>query len=184
MFAEKLPEKLRPYSGVIYFMVVLVCAHFFWKLTVKGDDSDTIVSFLGMNISAPFNFMATHVANVTTNILHWLGYEIRQFDNNIIKHTNGEAVRIVWSCSGLKQAYIFVCIIAFYAGNLKKKFWFIPLGLLVVNLVNIARITVITALVKDIPQHFDLMHEYVFKYLFYIILFGMWVVWDEKIVKK
>jgi len=184
MFSEKLPEKLRPYSGVIYFMVVLVCAHFFWKFTVRGDESDTIVTFLGINISNPFSFMATNVANVTANILQFFGYNIQELTNNVLRHDNGVAVRIVWSCSGLKQAYIFICLIAFYNGNFKRKMWYIAVGLLVVYLVNILRITAITALVHSFPNKFDLFHEHIFKYLFYVILFGMWVLWDEKIVRK
>jgi len=181
MFAEKLPEKLRPYAGVIYFMVVLVCAHFFWKLTVHGDDTDTIVTFLGWNISVPFNFMASQVANATFKILQLFGFDINMFDNNVLRHVNGVAVRIVWSCTGLKQAYIFVCIIAFYSGQYKRKLWYIAAGLVVIYIVNILRIAAITALVKPFPEQFELFHEYIFKYLFYVILFGMWVLWDEKI---
>jgi len=181
MFAEKLPEKLRPYSGIIYFLLVLVCAHFFWKITVKGDETDTIVTFLGMNISAPFNFMAAHVAKATAWLLQLFGSDILKCDQNLLRYENGVGVRIVWSCSGLKQAYIFVCIIAFYSGNFKKKLAYIAVGLVVVYLVNILRISAITALVKFYPAQFELMHEYIFKYLFYLILFGMWVLWDEKI---
>ncbi len=181
MFSEKLPEKLRPYIGVIYFMLVLVCAHFFWKLTVRGDDTDTIVTFLGLNISAPFNLMAAHVANSTFKILQLFGFDIDMFENNVIRHANGVAVRIVWSCTGLKQAYIFVCIIAFYKGRYIRKLWYITAGLVVIYVVNILRITAIAALVQPFPEQFELFHEYIFKYLFYVILFGMWVLWDEKI---
>lgn len=183
MFAEKLPEKLRPYSGVIYFMVVLVCAHFFWKLTMKGDESDTVVSFLGMNVSTPFNYMAAHVAKATAFILHSFGSEVHLTSSNVLRHENSVAVRIVWSCTGIKQAFVFFCIIAFYAGNFKSKLWYIPLGLLIVYVINIFRISAITALVEIFPTQFELLHEYLFKYLFYAILFGMWVLWEEKIKK-
>ncbi|MFZ4581612.1 MAG: exosortase/archaeosortase family protein [Paludibacter sp.] len=183
MFEEKLPQKLRPYSGVIYFMVVLVCAHFFWKFTVRGDETDTIVTFFGLNLSAPFNFMATHVATTTAKLLQLFGSEVQLLDSNVLRHTNGVAVRIVWSCTGLKQAYIFVCLIGFYSGNVKQKVWFIPLGLLLVYVINIMRISAITALVESFPAQFELLHEYFFKYLFYAILFGMWVLWEEKIKK-
>ena len=161
-----------------------MCAHFFWKITVRGDETDTIVSFLGLNISGPFNLMAAHVADATACVLQFGGYEIQQFANNVLRHENGVAVRIVWSCTGLKQAYIFICLIAFYSGYLKKKLWFISAGLVVVYIVNILRISAITALVEAYPNQFELLHEYVFKYLFYVILFGMWVLWDEKIAKK
>jgi len=185
MISEKLPDRLKQYSGVIYFIVVLISAHFFWKLTVLGDDSDILITFLGLDISAPFNAMAAHVARATNHILAYFNYDLELHQYNVLKYTNGVAVRIVWSCTGLKQAYIFCCLIAFYKGNLKQKLWFIPLGLLVVYITNIVRISAIVALIRDNPQWFDLLHEYIFKYLFYLVLFGMWVLWEEKIkIKK
>ncbi len=178
-----MPESILPYSGIIYFVVILTVSHFFWKFTVLGDETDQIVTFFGLNISAPFNFMATHVANVTAHILKWLGYQFTLTNNTIIYSSN-VGVHIVWACSGLKQAYIFTCIIGFYRGSLRNKVWFIPIGLLVVYIVNVIRITAIAALIKDHPDWFYHLHEHLFKYLFYAIIFGMWVIWEEKFSKK
>ena len=180
----KIPESIEPYSGIIYFVVLLMLSHFFWKFTVLGDETETIVTFFGMNISAPFNFMADHVAKVTTRMLEIMGYSISLSADNVVRHDNNVAVHVVWACTGLKQAYIFVCIIAFYRGTLKNKLWFIPLGLLVVYLFNIFRIVAITALIKENPEWFYILHEHVFKYLFYVIIFGMWIFWEEVVSKK
>jgi len=180
----KIPESIEPYSGIIYFVVLLMLSHFFWKFTVLGDETETIVTFFGMNISAPFNLMADHVAKVTTRMLEIMGYSISLSADNVVRHDNNVAVHVVWACTGLKQAYIFVCIIAFYRGTLKNKLWFIPLGLLVVYLFNIFRIVAITALIKENPEWFYILHEHVFKYLFYVIIFGMWILWEEVVSKK
>lgn len=184
MFSEKLPDRLKQYSGVIYFMLVLICAHFFWKFTVLGDDTDTLITFLGLDISAPFNAMAAHVARASQFILSLANYDLELLQHNVLKYENGVAVRIVWSCTGIKQAYIFFCLIAFYKGNLKHKFWYIPLGLVVVYITNIFRISAIIALIQNNPQWFDLIHEHLFKYFFYLVLFGIWVLWEEKIKSK
>ena len=180
----KIPESIEPYSGIIYFVVLLMLSHFFWKFTVLGDETETIVTFFGINISAPFNLMADHVAKVTTRMLEIMGYSISLSADNVVRHDNNVAVHVVWACTGLKQAYIFVCIIAFYRGTLKNKLWFIPLGLLVVYLFNIFRIVAITALIKEHPEWFYILHEHVFKYLFYVIIFGMWILWEEVVSKK
>ena len=180
----KIPESIEPYSGIIYFVVLLMLSHFFWKFTVLGDETETVVTFFGMNISAPFNLMADHVAKVTTRMLEIMGYSISLSADNVVRHDNNVAVHVVWACTGLKQAYIFVCIIAFYRGTLKNKLWFIPLGLLVVYLFNIIRIVAITALIKEHPEWFYILHEHVFKYLFYVIIFGMWILWEEVVSKK
>lgn len=176
----RIKKKLTPYSGVIYFAIILLVCHFAWKFLVLGDDTDRQVTFLGNDISAPFQFMANHVARVTAGVLNFFGFDIQLFPNNVLKQENGFGIRIVWSCTGLKQAYIFFCIIAFYRGPFRKKLWFIPLGLVVVYLFNLFRIAAITALVQQHSDWFTFLHEYFFKYLFYAVIFALWVWWEEK----
>ncbi len=180
----KIPPKLMPYTGVIYFMGILITAHFFWKFTVLGDESDTIVTFFGIDISAPFTFMAEHVFKMVNYFLTLFGYDISAEPRNVLRHDNGNAVRIVWACTGIKQAYIFFCIIAFYRGPFKTKLWYIPLGIAVTYLFNIFRISVITGIIYKHSDWFDFVHEHLFKYLFYGLIFGMWVLWEEKLSKR
>ena len=178
-----LPKKLESYKGIIYFIVILFLSNFFWKLTVKGDESDSLVTFFGMDISAPFNFMVYHITDTVSSILHFFGSNVLR-RNNTLSCENGHSIRIIWGCSGIKQAYIFFCIIAFTRGPWKKKLWYIPVGLFVVYLFNILRIAIIVALVKNHFEWFHFLHEYFFKYLFYGVIFFMWVFWDERIATK
>jgi exosortase/archaeosortase family protein len=104
--------------------------------------------------------------------------------SNIIRHANGNSVQIIWACTGIKQAYIFFCIIAFYRGPWLKKLWYIPLGLFVVYVFNIFRISFIVGVVGKHPDWFHFLHIYAFKYAFYLIIFLMWVLWEEKIAGK
>ncbi len=182
----KMKLRFQPYKGVFLFYVVLFTAHFFWKYTVLGDESDELVTFFGMNISAIFDWMTKHVASFVYTILSFLGYNL-QFDKaeSILSHGNGMAIRIVWACTGLKQAYIFFCILIFAAGPFSKKIWFLPLGLLVVYFFNIFRIAAIVAIVKQNPTTYVFWHEYFFKYAFYGVIFLMWLFWEEKVrIKK
>jgi len=179
----KLPEKIEPFRGVIIFALVLTISNLLWKYNVLGDESNKIVSLWGWNISAPFIALARHVAEATTLILNSLGWSITLYDNNVVRHINGNAAQIVWSCTGLKQAYIFFCIMLFSRGLWQKKIWFIPLGLLMVYLFNIFRIAVIVAIIDKHPDWFDFIHLYFFKYAFYAMIFGLWVFWEEKINK-
>lgn len=180
----KLPEKLAPYRGVIGFAVILTISNLFWKYNVLGDESNTQVTFWGLDISETFIFMAKHIAQVTATILHFLGWNVSLDSTNMVRHETGNSAQIIWACSGLKQAYIYFCIIAFSRGPWLKKLWYIPLGLLIVYLFNIFRITVIVACIDQHPNWFEFLHLYFFKYLFYGVIFGMWVFWEEKIVQK
>jgi len=185
--ALKFPEKLEPFKGVILFAVVMMVSNFFWKYNVLGDEVnrlDSVVTFWGINISAPFIWMAKHSAMLSVAILNFLGSDVILKPGNIFEHTTGYRIQIVWACTGLKQAYIFFCILAFSRGSWRKKLWYIPLGLLIVFVFNIFRIVFIIGISEYHPEWFHFLHIYAFKYSFYGIIFLMWVLWEEKISKK
>ncbi len=180
-----LSEKLEPIKGVLYFVVIVLLSHFFWKFFVLGDKTDTIITLFGWDISYPFNYASTHVAEITHKVLNKIGYNTTLNSSNVIRHIDtGHSAQVVWGCTGIKQAYIFFCIIAFYYGSWKHKLWYIPLGFLLIYLVNLLRITLLMAIIQKYPNSFDFWHEQVTKYLFYVFLFGLWVVWNENFVLK
>jgi exosortase/archaeosortase family protein len=183
----KLPEKLEPLKGVILFAVILMASNFFWKLNVLGDEAsnfDSNVTFWGLDISAPFIWMAHHVSTVTYSILHFLNQGIQLKPINTLNYPNGNSVHIIWACTGIKQAYICFCILAFARGSWQKKLWYIPISLLVVYIFNIFRITFIVGCIQFHPNWFEVLHLYIFKYSFYAVIFLMWVLWEEKISNK
>jgi exosortase/archaeosortase family protein len=180
----KWPEKLAPFKGVILFAVIMMLSNVFWKYNLVGDeakDTDSTVMLWGMNISTPFVFMAHHVAHFSKAILNFLDFSVILRPNNVLGYENGSCVQIIWGCTGLKQAYICFCILAFSIGPWRKKLWFVPLGLFVVYAFNIFRISFIVASVENHPDWFHFLHLYAFKYGFYLIIFLLWVLWEERI---
>lgn len=183
----KFPEKLESLKGIILFFVILMIANIFWKYNVLGDEStgpDSMVTFWGLDISAPFNWMTLHVARATYAVLHFFGSTVMLDQENMLRYSNGNAVLIIWACTGIKQAYICFCILAFSRGPWSNKLWYIPLCLLDVYLFNIFRIAIIAACVENHQNWFDFLHLYFFKYIFYGVIFLMWVFWEEKINVK
>lgn len=177
-------RSLSNYHNIIFFMVILIVSHFFWKFTVKGLDGDVAVSFLGINISLPFTMMSEHIRDVVVYVLKdWLGIHLHAHGDAIHFQT-GNLVHIVWACSGLKQMYIFFCLIAFYKGSFINKLWYIPVGLIAIYLFNLMRILLLTFLSKDYIHQVPLFHEHIFKYLFYGFIFMLWMIWDIKFSKK
>jgi len=177
--------KYQHYSGVIYFAIILIVAHFLWKLLVVGDESNAFVTFLGIDISAPFRFMVLHITLVCNKILNILGFDsILKSRNNIWFPDVQRGIRIVWGCTAIKQSYVFICIIAFYRGAWKNKLWFIPAGLIVIYLFNIFRISIIAIVSNSHPDWFYFVHEILLKLLFYFVIFLLWVLWEEKFVRK
>ncbi len=177
-------QKFEPIHGVIYFVVLLTACHFAWKMAFVEEPNaiPRKITFLWFDVSRYFAFLVKHLANVVYFILNDV-FSINVFKiGNYFVYPNTAVIDLVWSCSGLKQAYIFFSIIAFYPGKHIHKLWYIPLGLIVVYLFNIFRITLITYLLRDNPDWFEMLHEGS-KYVFYAIIFMLWVIWAEKFNK-
>ena len=171
---------LSPLKGILIFIVILILSHFFWKFNVLGDESGKEVTFWGLNISMPFIFMADHITSVVENVIAFFQIPYHRYENNLIWFFTGNSVQIIWGCTGIKQSFIFFLILLFSPGPWKHKIWYIPLGLFVSYVFNVFRITIITISMENHPSWFHFLHEYFFKYLYYALIFGIWLIWEEK----
>ena len=182
-----LKQRFEPYRDVIVFIVTLLVANYAWKWTMQGDDYGSQVTWLGLDVTAPFEFMACHVASAVFWLVSLFRDTVFMPDEHTIRFASGSGTTIVWACSGLKQSFIWFCLILTVLpvnANARlwlHKLWYIPLGWVVCYAVNILRLFAIAMLIEHHPEWFHMLHDYVFKYLFYAILFGMWVIFVEKI---
>lgn len=180
---KKLWSKLGVYQGIVLFLIVMFASNFFWKLTVNGDENGLEASFLCFDLSVVFANLCHHLAEVVHLGLNRLGITTYLYDTTVY-HPNGEGVRIVWGCNGVKQSFIFTMIMLFARGPLKHKLWFIPLGLFCVYLINVSRLLLLTYIVRDNPNAFDFWHGGVTKYGFYGLIFLIWVLWNDYLVPR
>lgn len=170
---------------VALFMVTLFLANFVWKLMVHGDEAgEGIVTWFGLDATPLFDAYARHIAKVVYAFVHSFRDTLMMTDDTTMHFVNGGGTRIVWSCTPLKQMFIWICLmlttLPFFNRN---KLWFIPLGIVLIHFINLARIAAITAFMEFHPEWFELLHTYIFKYIFYGILFLFWVFYIEKIRK-
>lgn len=188
MVNEKIVNRLQPYKDIIIFVVTLLVANYAWKWTFTGDEDGDIVTWLGFDVTAPFEFMARHI----TWAVYWLVSLVRDTIHLTNLHTirfdSGNGTAIVWGCTGIKQSFIWLCLMltvrsipGYEKQNWLNKLWFIPLGWLCCYAFNILRIFLITLFIEHHPDWFPILHDYIFKYLFYAMLFGLWVWFVEKI---
>jgi exosortase/archaeosortase family protein len=187
---EKIKELLKKYSylkGVAYFIIILLVSHYLWKFSfIEGKDLRGLPQIFLWR-SYDLSFIFNNAVEFLTSQVQWLIQDVLNMDvvmlkNSVYVKEISSLVKIVWSCSGLKQIFVFFCIIAFYPGSAKHKFWFIPLGILLIWILNVIRISTLIVLFESFPNHFDLFHE-LSKYVFYFIIFMFWVFWEEKIRK-
>jgi len=178
---------LYAFKDVIIFMIILLVFHILWKIFIKD-------LFSVQYIYDSAFWLADKVFVASVWVLDVFNVNVTSFDElaiaekvryNVIYYAeNNGYVYVNRSCSGLKQFYQWFFLILLYPGPWKHKLWFFPLGLLIIHMVNIFRIVSMTFVTMTIPQHWDFMHDYVLRPFFYVVMFFLWVWWNEKFYLK
>ena len=200
-------QRLSPYIGILSFLFLLFFFWFVWESLVDGQlgfirfpwiiesesDRDYFLFFLGKDITPTW---LNDFCLWLTDAAAWF---IRLFPNQGDLMINGIfmsypvnhpwGIIIVVGCTGIKQLSIFCCIMLFYrCWSLKKyqwnKIWYIPMGCIVLTIYNIIRIGSTVMLTKEHPDRFDSLHDGIFRYIYYIIVFLLWVIWEEFYAKR
>lgn len=182
-------EKLAPFWGMFYFAALLLVTHFAWKYSfsesLQMGGAPQIWLWQTFDCSAFFD----KCVDMECQLMDWLlkdvfgveGYYLRYHRFYNLEPARS-VVAIVWSCSGMKQLFIFTTMLLLYPYGHKHKLWAIPSFGMVMLLLNLVRLLVILLHTKQNPADFELWHEGS-KYVFYAIMFGFWVLWED-IVKK
>lgn len=182
-------NKIRPYTDVLVFMLTLLVANYAWKWTFTGDENGDMVTWFGFDVTAPFEFMACHIARLVYEMVSLFRDTVYMVGDHSVRFESGTGTTIIWGCTGLKQSFIWMCLILtvralqpeLRAKTWLHKLWFIPLGWICCYVFNILRIFLIALFMEFHPEWFHLLHDHIFKYAFYAMLFGMWVIFVEKI---
>ena len=200
---SKFWKELAPYEGIIYFLFLLFLFHCSWKIAIDGDmDSDFIYLF-DKNITPDwFHTACKWLANAAAWFVHLFpGGKDVIVDNTLVYFPDGGIkISIIWGCTGIKQMFIFSAIMIFYrcisfkrneTGKLAvqfnpywKKLWYIPMGCVILTIYNVIRIGSTVLLTKGHPERFDSLHDGIFRYIYYGLIFLLWVTWEEVYVKK
>lgn len=91
---------------------------------------------------------------------------------------------IVWGCTSVKQIIMFFLIMLTTFGKLRHRMLFFIISIPIIGIFNIFRITAITCLSVEDMTTFQFWHDSVFRIIYYIFLFGLWLLWAEVITKK
>lgn len=121
-------------------------------------------------------FLSVNIVDVAGGILTLFGVDIF-LDYRVLGIPGTAGVIIVNGCNGLEAIGLFVGFVMAYPGDNFKRALFLPMGMLVIYIINVIRIVVLVLLQYYHPQSFDFAHDYSTSAIFYLAIFGMWVVW-------
>jgi exosortase/archaeosortase family protein len=169
------------YRSLNIFLLKIFLLYFIWLI------SD---SFLSHKISW-FGSIWAYFYHIFLNIvltgskwgLSLLGYDfVSGYNSLAILGSYG--VIIGNQCVGFGLSYGFVALIGAYPGPIKKKLWFIPLGILLISSINIARVIALATSVYKTGGFVQMEEHDLFNNIIYFFIFLMWIIWVKLINKN
>lgn len=116
-------------------------------------------------------------------ILKAAGYQLSYFERIIIVDgTRG--IYVADLCLGIAPMVIFTGFIASFGDNARNKYWFIPLGLFLIFLTNVARVLALVLVQVHSNSLFGLAHDYVYVLLTYGLIFLLVLWWMNNLAFK
>ena len=86
-------------------------------------------------------------------------------------------VYIADGCNGLSTIGLFVGFVLAYPGRFWRRLAFIPLGIAAIYATNVGRIVAMVLTQRYWPAAFDPLHGFGLTTIFYVAVFGLWVLW-------
>lgn len=104
---------------------------------------------------------------------------------NVPVINNGTTVIEVFEgCNGINVMIVFLSFVIAFTGSLKKTFWFIVVGLALIYIANLFRVSLLYFVSKYYHDSLYFFHKYLFTGLLYILVFVLWYFWVTKIWPK
>jgi exosortase/archaeosortase family protein len=111
-----------------------------------------------------------------------LGYEC--WINNRLIYGNNASLFMDDSCMGINLMFLFASFIALLPGTFKHKIWYIPLGLMVIILLNCLRVIMIFINMSKTGAYTMALEIHdLFTYPVLVFTFFMWVIWINRFYK-
>lgn len=166
-------------KDILIFSVLLVSVHFLYIAWGRSGYYP---------VNSLINDLFTHAGRMLFN---QSAFVLEMFNVNFtvkgqtfyIPSTNGSTswLEVSPGCTSLKQWIHWIVLMCCFPGPWKHKLWYIPLGIAIIQVVSVFRITGLAFTLIHWPSQFDFFHDYIFKTLFYGVIFLMWVFWVERL---
>ncbi len=171
--------KYRPFINVGLFVIITLGIHFLYRYWAGLNYPP-----IGNQMNALHAYFADMVYRQSAWLVqHVLGMDIKLLDNTMY-WPNGGYITVNEGCSGVKQIIQFVLLMLFFPGPIRKKLWYIPMGMLIIYMVNIFRILVLAEVLVHAPDYWQFTHDSIVRPFFYVVIFALWVFWVEKMQTK
>ena len=180
-------EKRIPYSGILYFMMNIALlknnpiARFLVKAILLY-----IAWFLLYELWLhPQQTIDIWVIDITTGISKWIlelmGYKVFTAASRLIGIDGFPGLWVGDNCNGLVLFALFSGFVIAYPGPVVRKLIYIPIGILILQFLNIIRVVVLAIIQTYSLEMTQFNHTYTFTLIIYGTIFLMWMYWVNKL---
>ena len=137
-------------------------------------------------IDVPYEFVTQQLTSgllhITSFTLELVGYDV-SVQGKIIRIAGTGGVLLDKGCLGRNLLLLFAGFLVIYPGRWQPKVWYIPLGLVLIFILNLIRIGGLTLISHEAPEYLDVNHDIIFKYSVYALTFVLWMIYINKLSK-
>ncbi|QOI97879.1 MAG: exosortase family protein XrtF [Flammeovirgaceae bacterium] len=129
------------------------------------------------------------VTHQSADILKLFGWDTSTY-NHIVKPTTyivydqKSIIAVYEGCNGLNVVIIFLAFLIAFGPISKKLIWFVPLGIFIIHISNLARIILLFLVSLKLPDFLYFTHKYLFTAFIFLFVFLLWLWWIFKLSKS
>lgn len=162
-------------NPIVRFLVIVFALYLLWYLVYN----------LWLH---PNERLDLFVIDITISMSKWaletLGYTVYTGADRLIGIDGASGLWIGDSCNGMVLFSLFAGFIIAYKGRIKYKLIYIPVGILLIQLLNVLRVILLAILDTHSRAWTEFNHTYTFNILLYGFIFGLWMLWVNKFAEK
>ena len=164
------------------FVMLMALVYISWKLLYSYlSESTGVVNQVWLGT---VNYLSFYYTAISASLLQLLGEQTVQQGNKIHFIIHNSNITVGEHCLAIPAMYIFTFSILLFPGSLKNKAWFIPIGLVGVALINVARIVLLSIVFVHFPGKYFIFHHVVLfvaiTYSLILLLVFIWMkYWSE-----
>lgn len=128
----------------------------------------------------------THVVSEqTAELLNVCGYSVVSQDRQNkattdILYMDSIVLSVFEGCNGINTMIIFLAFLFAFGPISKPLLWFAPLGLIMIHITNLLRISLLFFVTQYLPSAMYFTHKYFFTAILYVLIFGLWIWWVRR----
>ena len=125
-------------------------------------------------------FLNFSVDTITTSISRGTVHDSLIFYSKGKTYQNFGTLGVEFGCLAVNLMYFYAGFILIFFGSWKQKLWYIPLGILIINTINIIRLIGLGLTIIYYPEYLSFNHHFLFTLITYLIIIILCLIWIIK----